>query len=118
MTAFPPIAAIRGPFQTHPSNAACDRWYAAIAIPRVAKAPRGQGWEPSLRARDGASTSKGNAWKAAIVPETRPEFPFPPEGPLNFCPEPRPSRREARGGGGLGTLMPLLASGASATCLR
>ena len=63
-------------------------------------------------------TSKGNAWKAAIVPETRPEFPFPPEGPLNFCPEPRPSRREARGGGGLGTLMPLLASGASATCLR
>ena len=47
MTAFPPIAAIRGPFQTHPSNAACDRgWYAAIAIPRVAKAPRGQGWEP------------------------------------------------------------------------
>ena len=25
MTAFPPIAAIRAPFQTHPSNAACPR---------------------------------------------------------------------------------------------
>jgi|KBSSwiS6_1023812.scaffolds.fasta_scaffold06721_2 hypothetical protein len=49
MTAFPPIAAIRGPFQTHPSNAphSVERRDKALPIAQQPERPLGQSHAPS-----------------------------------------------------------------------